>query len=604
MTTAETDMAREIHNIYETKENPNKVMTREEKKIAEEREVAKKFGQAFRMFERGLGDLLNHERIKLSSACDKIDKKIKHAEKKVVRALIKQRRICDEDLELADRLVKKELRSKIITSQWTNSFLAVSDDEYLDPVSFAFARFAMNMCLCYTDVSPEYIIQSKSHILLVGLMTFESELVVGPAIMATMHISLYPIIKPELILAGVLPALLNIFIRTESQPILSQACKLCGSLALHEANKAQLVNSGVLHALLDLTGGAHKIVNKHTQYAAAVAVVNIIYNSDTNRGLVIDLNGITPLMGAIRLSSDNDIILQCMKSINNVVYCNSYAAGQFLNVAADQAIVEVLQGTDITKNPGMVHACLSCLANFCNSEATQSHIASGGGIACAVLAAQHSNQPVIIAECGNFFYALSWNNLGNKTVLAARGCVEVLYHTLIRLAKDNSEAGIIAFVKSGNALASLLLYQTNHERLFRMNKATGLQKLVNIAKRTDNSDKLIALGKIIVMLIPSPEIILKNHIEECEIPVEIAGCQPCLKKIKLAGYGHGKAPEWLEKGMKYLVQTDFELSQEPKWVKHEYDEKIVNFKELWTDIHPDADIFEDVKVGSLLLSIF
>ena len=56
MTTAETDMAREIHNIYGTKENPNKVMTREEKKIAEEREVAKKFGQAFRMFERGLGD--------------------------------------------------------------------------------------------------------------------------------------------------------------------------------------------------------------------------------------------------------------------------------------------------------------------------------------------------------------------------------------------------------------------------------------------------------------------------------------------------------------------------------------------------------------------
>lgn len=288
---AESDMAREVHNVYEeTKEAPKtKILTREEKKIEQEREVAKKFGTAFRMFERGLGDLLNTERKKMTDACDVIDKKIKHAEKKVVKALLKQRRICDEDLELADRLVRKELRSKIITSQWTNGFLAVSDDEYLDPVSFAFARFAMNMCLCYTDVSPEYILQSKSHVLLVGLMTFESELVVGPAIMATMHISLYPMVKPELILAGVLPALLNIFIKTTSQPILTQACKLCGSLALHEANKAQLVNSGVLHALLDLTGGAHKIVNEHTQYAASVAVVNIIYNSDTNRSLVVDL---------------------------------------------------------------------------------------------------------------------------------------------------------------------------------------------------------------------------------------------------------------------------------------------------------------------------
>ena len=81
-------------------------------------------------------------------------------------------------------------------------------------------------------------------------------------------------------------------------------------------------NSGVLHALLDLTGGAHKIVNEHTQYAASVAVVNIIYNSDTNRSLVVDLGGVTPLLGAIRLSSHNNIILQCMKSICNIVYCN------------------------------------------------------------------------------------------------------------------------------------------------------------------------------------------------------------------------------------------------------------------------------------------
>ena len=600
-----TEMAREVHDIYEgSKNRVNRPMTLEEKKIAKEREVAQRFGQAFRMFERGMGDMLNHERNKLSEACDKVDAKIKHAEKKVFRAILKQRELCEADLELADRLVRKELRSKIITSQWTNSFLAVSDDEYLDPVSFSFARFAMNMCLCYADVSAEYILQSKSHILLVGLMTFESELVVGPATMATMHISLYPLVKPELILAGVLPALLNIFIKTESQPILTQACKLCGSLALHEGSKTQLVNSGVLHALLDLTGGAHKIVNKHTQYAASVAVVNIIYNSDTNRGLLVDLEGITPLMGAIRLSSDNDIILQCMKSICNIVYCNGFTAGKFLNVGADQAIVEILEGTDITRNPSMVHVCLACLANFCNSEATQSHIASSGAVACAVLAAEHSNLPVIVAECGSFFYALSWNNIGNKTVLAANGCVEVLFHVLLRYAKDNSESAVKAFVKSGNALASLLLYQTNHERLYRINKATGLAKLVKIAKQTDNSEKLIALGKIIVMLTPSPEIILKNHIEECEIPVEREGCQPCLKKIKISGYGHGKAPEWLEKAMKYLVQTDFELSQEPHWEKNEYDDKLVNFKELWTDIHPDADIFEDVKVGSLLMSVY
>ena len=56
--------------------------------------------------------------------------------------------------------------------------------------------------------------------------------------------------------------------------------------------------------------------------------------------------------------------------------------------------------------------------------------------------------------------------------------------------------------------------------------------------------------------------------------------------------------------MRYLILTDFELSNESHWEKNEYDDKIVNFKELWTDIHPDADIFEDVKVGSLLMSVY
>ena len=300
------------------------------------------------------------------------------------------RQECERDLDVAEGLVNKELRSKVIMSQWTNGFLAESTDEYLDPISFAFARFSLNMCLCYTDVSSEYILQSRVHILLVGLVTFESELIIGPALMATVHISLYPEVKPELILAGVLPALLKIFLKTTSQAILTQAGKLCASLALHPPNKAHLVNSGVLHALLDLTGGSHKVVNKHSQQAAATAVANCIYESDTNRGLAIELEGVRPIMNAIRLTSDNGIILQCMKAITNITYCNGFTAGKFLNVGADTVIVEVLQSADINKNQSLVHASLSALGNFCFSETAQSHIASGGSIACAVLVCTHS----------------------------------------------------------------------------------------------------------------------------------------------------------------------------------------------------------------------
>lgn len=328
-------------------------------------------------------------RDKLTKACDKVQTRILSCEKKANMAFALLRQQCDRDLDAADGLVQKELRSKVIISQWTNAFLSASREEYLDPISFAFARFSLNMCLCYTDVSADYILQSKVHILLVGLMTFESELIVGPALMATMHISLYPELKPELILAGVLPALLKLFVNTESQHVLTQASKLCASLALHPPNKGHLVNSGVLHAILDLTGGAHKVVNKFTQLAAATAVANCIYGSDTNRGLLVELDGIRPIMSAIRLTADDDIILQCVKAIANITYCNGYTAAKFLNVGAETVLVEVLQSSDVNKLMALVHATMVALANFCYSEAAQSHIASGGAIDCAVLVAQN-----------------------------------------------------------------------------------------------------------------------------------------------------------------------------------------------------------------------
>jgi hypothetical protein len=362
----------------------------EEKTLDPKREKALRYGAAFRLFDRGLTTMVYTARDKLTKACDTVQSRITSCEKKANMAFALLKQACDRDLDVADGLVQKELRSKVIISQWTNAFLSQSKEEYLDPISFAFARFSLNMCLCYTDVSAEYILQSKVHILLVGLMTFDSELIVGPALMATVHISLYPEVKPELILAGVLPALLKLFVHADSQHILTQAGKLCASLALHPPNKAHLVNSGVLHTLLDLTGGGHKIVNKHTQLAASTAVANCIYGSDTNRNLLIELDGVRPIMSAIRLTSDDDIILQCVKAITNITYCNGYTAAKFLNMGAENVLVEVLQTSDINRLMSLVHATMAALANFCYSEAAQSHISSGGAIDCAVKVAQYS----------------------------------------------------------------------------------------------------------------------------------------------------------------------------------------------------------------------
>lgn len=110
---------------------------------------------------------------------------------------------------------------------------------------------------------------------------------------------------------------------------------------------------------------------------------------------------------------------------------------------------------------------------------------------------------------------------------------------------------------------------------------------------------------VIVALVPGPDEILRNHNEECTIPVEKAQALPCLKKAKLVGFGHlSSAPAWLETAMKYLTMTDFELSLQGPWLKSEFSDKLANFKELWTDVLPDADVFANHKVQSLLMTIF
>jgi hypothetical protein len=115
------------------------------------------------------------------------------------------------------------------------------------------------MCLSYATVPPQYIIASKAHYLLVSLTDFQQEIVIGPALMACMHISLYPELKVELVTAGILPLLLKILIKSNSQPILTQACKLCASLSIYPPNKSQMALSGIFHALFDLVGNVHKV---------------------------------------------------------------------------------------------------------------------------------------------------------------------------------------------------------------------------------------------------------------------------------------------------------------------------------------------------------
>lgn len=292
------------------------------------------------------------------------------------------------------------------------------------------------------------------HILLISLCSFDSDLVVGPALLGLMHLSLLapqqlsdkpatktakppkkgsnvktvinPIpgfdanvanMKASIADAGILPKLLPHMINSTSLLILAQACKLCASLALYFPNKPELARSGCFHSLFDLIQGVKTgvEVNDHIKYAALCAVVNITNGADANRNLAVELQGVKPLLITIRATDNQGMILESCKALTNISYCNSFTAAAMLSQAGDAVIITLLETTDIIRQSEIVHVALSLLANLCNSEVNQSHVgAAKGCVDLALRVIQFAREPYVVAAAANLLLALVLRNKGNK----------------------------------------------------------------------------------------------------------------------------------------------------------------------------------------------
>jgi hypothetical protein len=124
------------------------------------------------------------------------------------------------------------------------------------------------------------LIIAQVHQQLVAYTSFSSEMVVGPALMALVHLSLLPntSMRQLIVGEGVLPHLLKVLVSFDSKLILAQSCKLLASLALHSPNKLLIVTSGCLHGVVDLilgsgknvSDGIHSVLCHHIQGARTV----------------------------------------------------------------------------------------------------------------------------------------------------------------------------------------------------------------------------------------------------------------------------------------------------------------------------------------------
>ena len=444
-----------------------------------------------------------------SKSIEKTEQKLVKCERKMMDFIHQTRGIAHADLTLAESLVNKELRFKIIMAQWTNKFLVHSDSRQLDALTWALARYSMNICLCWNEVSPKHFIEAGVHKALAGFIKFKSELVVGPAMMALVHISMHPELKPNIVLAEVLPTIVKLLVTNDSKPILCQACKLLASLALHFPNKSLISNSGNLHGLLDLILGNDKEIDDAVSYAALMGVVNAIQGSDANRMLIVDLDGLKPLLSTLQHTCNNDLILQALRALTNITFCNVFTASVYLSQGGDRVVIDLLQSGNILKDPVIVHAALASVANVCYNEATQSHIGSSlGWVELAIRICDHAREPYVAGEAAMLLLAMMWKNMGNKARVNGTGGCQTLLKRIIRHCPLHDDDNLKCIEQVCYALTSLLLIVPAQERFL---VHGGLEEMIRICRQYSDQRLIAAVSAVIVCLVPSPDELLVSN---------------------------------------------------------------------------------------------
>lgn len=556
----------------------------------------------FLKFDAGLMLLLDQTSSKLNIAIDKVEKRLEICERTILNYVDGTQKKLEDELDRAESIVNHKVRSNVIMSEWVNTFVAKTDDQILDPVTFAFSRFALNVSMCYNVVPPNYFISSRIHYLLISLLGFQSNIVVGPALLGLMHLSLHTEMKYEIVMAGALPNILKLLVYNKSVTILALTCKLASSLAILEANKVQLTNAGCFHAVLDLIAGVNPEVDDVVKCYACSAVCNLLVGNDANRALTVELDAIRPIITLLQICVNEATILNAIKALGNIAYNNSYTATAILRARGDIIAVTVLEASDMLRQTELTRAGLALLTNLSNGDMNQSHVgATKGALEIALRVCEHARDPVSVANAASFLIAITFRNIANKARVGASGVITPLLKRLIRYATREEESHVLCLEKVCAAIASLLLFHPNHERLHDIG---GLEEVLRLGKTYSSKRLLQALAPIIVATVPSPAEYLKCHLDLTPVPAEIAGALSVLKRIRMFAYSGDSATDWLTDAITTLSTPDESLSALPVKEFKEFQTRIYPFQELPSEVLPDANVLNFPEGKGLIFSIY
>ena len=134
-------------------------------------------------------------------------------------------------------------------------------------------------------------------------------------------------------------------------------------------------------------------------------------------------------------------------------------------------------------------------------------------------------------------------------MVSGGGC-SVLLKRIIRHAPLEDEPNVQCLEKCCMALASLLIFRSNHEKFYGSMisilrsrpypflEIGGIQEINRLCKRAVSRRVLAVACTILVTLIPSPDETKRLHEDFSTIPVEAHNVLASLKRTQLFAFGH------------------------------------------------------------------
>ena len=140
--------------------------------------------------------------------------------------------------------VDDERREKKILCQWLNGFMvSASHRLHLDPIDFAFARFALNMAIAAEHIPVQKMLDANVPTFLVGMLASDNDVVLGPSSIALAHLSLHDDARIPICEAGAIARLVAQCKEggTGSPAVVTQLAKTMASLALKGENRQRFL---------------------------------------------------------------------------------------------------------------------------------------------------------------------------------------------------------------------------------------------------------------------------------------------------------------------------------------------------------------------------